>query len=408
MAWIRQYDENSKGERLWAATIYYGENKRITRSHINFKVIQAWAVAQEASIDRGDWIHPDLGKKTVAEIWALYGEGRRLEKASRKRDASHWACWVGPQWGDKAIGSILKPDVTKWIVELESRKGAPGEPNAKVGGWTIIASLALLRSLLEIAVDARMIHFNPASRVKGPPPPKHVDRILTDDECDRLLQNLKDRFPGRAEAGLFCEVLAYCGPRYEELAALRRTPEAIDMRNHILHLRPVMEKDGTIREFGKSKAAERSVPVDDDLWPALRDHILTVTPGELVFTTAQGKALLYDNWLKRIWKRGLLTERPMTDAEKEAWKAERVAAGLRPWKAKWIVEAHVVDDPQPTPHDLRHLYGTRLAEANIPAHERMALMGHEDERAGRRYVNPRDERFERAKAAMQRVRRSST
>jgi integrase len=408
MAWIRQYDPNSKGERLWAATIYYGNNKRLTRSHINYKIIQSWANAQEAAIDRGDWIHPDLGNNTVQDIWNLYGEGRRLEMASRKRDASHWANWVLPKWGGVRIGSILKPDVNKWIVELESRTGARGEPNAKVGGWTIIASLALLRSLLEIAVDARMIHFNPARGVKAPPPPKHIDRILTDDECDRLLANFYSRFPGRAEAGLFCEVLAYCGPRYEELAALRRTPEALDMRNHILNLRPVMEKDGTIREYGKTAASTRPVPVDDDLWPALRDHILTVTPGELVFTTAQGGKLLYDNWLKRVWKKGLLTERKMTEAEIEEWKAARVAEGLRPWRAKWIVEAPVVDDPQPTPHDLRHLYGTRLAEANITPHERMALMGHDDERAGRRYVNPRDERFERAKQAMKRVRRSST
>lgn len=406
MAWTRQLDSG-----LWASTIYLppgSKPDRLTETNQNKKIVQNWAKEQEAAMIRGNWIDPRLGKKKLSEVWDLYGDGRRLEKASRKRDASHWATWVEPRWGHIAIGTILKPDVSTWVVGLERRKGAQGTPDAKVGGWTIIASLALLRSLLEIAVDARMIPFNPARGVKGPRPPKHEDRNLTDDECDELLANLYRRFPGVAEAGLFCELLAYCGTRYEELAAMSRTSEAVDMRNQIIRLRPVMEKDGTIREYGKSPAAERPVPVDDDLWPRFETHVKTITHGELIFTAPGGGPLLYDNWLKRVWKKGLYTERPMTPDEIEAWKAQRIADGLRPWKAKWVVETTVVENPQPTPHDLRHLYGTRLAEANVPSHERMALMGQEDERAGKRYTNPREERFDRAREAMKRTRRPST
>lgn len=402
MAWVRQLDSG-----LWAATIYtgLGPTDRLTETHESKTVVEKWAKGLEADRIRGTFIDPRLGQITVGEIWELYGDGRRLERASRKRDASHWRNHVGPRWAKTPVGRIRKPDVTSWVVHMER---AAEDGGGGIGGWTVIASLALLRSLLEIAVDAGLIAANPARKVKTAPPPKHVDRILTDEECDLLLANLYARFPGRAEAGLMCEVMAYCGPRYEEIAALRRTPEAVNMRDHMIHLRPVMEKDGRIRAHPKSRAADRDVPVDDDLWPRLRDHVMTVQPGELVFTAPGGGPLLYDNWLKRVWKPGLIQVRPMTPDEIEAWKEQRRAEGKRAWRPRWVVETPVLDDPQPTPHDLRHLYGTRLAEASVPDHERRALMGHEDERAGKRYTNPRQERFDRARQAMRSFRRRAS
>jgi integrase len=200
-----------------------------------------------------------------------------------------------------------------------------------------------------------------------------------------------------------CEVMAYCGTRYEEVAALRRTPAHVDMRDRAINIFDVMAKDGTIRPYPKSKSGERTLPVDDDLWPRFRDHVMTVQPGELIFTAPGGGPLLYDNWRKRVWYKGLLAVRPMTDAEIEAWKEDRRAAGLRPWKAKWVVEAPVLLDPQPTAHDLRHLYGTRLVEAGVPKHERRYLMGHKDDRAGIRYENAR-EHMQNARDAMARFR----
>lgn len=391
MAWIRQLDSG-----LWAATVYIGSgpNDRVTETHKSKGVVAEWAKGLEADRLRGTLIDPRLGKTTVAQVWDLYGEGRRLEKASRKRDASHWNVWVGPRWGNAGVGSIRKPDVSTWVVGLE-REG--------VGGWTVIASLALLRSLLEIAVDAGLILANPARKVKTAPPPKHEDRNLSEAECDRLLAAMYARFPDRPEAGLMCELMAYCGFRYEDVAALRRSPAVIDMRERAISVQDVMEKDGTIRPYPKSTAGARTVPVDDDLWPRFRDHVMTVTPGELLFTAPGGGPCLYDNWRKRVWLKGLVHERPMTADEAEAWKAGRRAEGKRPWKVKWVIEAPVLDDPQPTPHDLRHLYGTRLAEAGVPKHERRYLMGHADDRAGARYENAR-EHMDNARAAMARFR----
>lgn len=395
MAWVRQLDSG-----LWAATVYTGltPSDRVTESHENKKLIENWAKGMESDRARGTFMDPRLGKITLGEIWTLYGEGRRLEKASRKRDASHWKNWVEPQWGKVSVGPIRKPDVTAWVVKME---------RDEVGGWTVIASLALLRSMLEIAVDLGLIPANPSSRVKTAPPPKHLDRNLTDEECDAVLANLYDRFPVLACAGLMNEMMAYTGPRFEEVAPMRRRDDVIDMRNHMVNFREVLERDGTIRPYPKNGDPEgRWVPIDDDLWPRLRDHVMTIRPGELLFTTPEGKQLDYNNWHKRVYKQGLVRRRPMSALEVEEWKAERIADGLRPWKALWTVDEPVVVDPQPTPQDWRHLYGTRLTEAGVPIHERMALMGHLDLRSQARYNNPRDPMFERARLAMKGFRKA--
>lgn len=401
MPWIRQLDSG-----LWAATVYLTPDPkdRITETHESKAIITKWARKLESDRDTGLLVDPRLGKVTVSEVWELYGDGRRLEKASRKRDASHWNCWVGPKWGNVRVGTIRKPDISTWVVNLERQGHDKNDPWPKVGQWTVIASLALLRSLLEIAVDAGLIYANPARKVDIAPPPKHEDRNLTEDECADLLAAMYKRFPDRPEAGLMCEMMAYCGTRYEEVAALRRTPAHVDMREKAINIFDVMEKDGTIRPYPKSKSGERTLPLDDDLWPRFRTHVMTVPPDGLIFTAPSGGPCLYDNWRKRVWLPGLLVVRDMTEAEKEAWKEQRRADGLRPWKAKWVVETPVLADPQPTPHDLRHLYGTRLVEAGVPKHERRYLMGHKDDRAGIRYENPR-EQMKNARDAMKAFRK---
>lgn len=387
MPWIRQ-----QPSKKWAATVYTPAGRRTKTFRLESQAV-AWARKQEVSVADGDFIDPRAGEVTIDELWERYGHTRRLEAASRKRDASHYTNHVRPVWGRRQVGPILKPDVTAWVAMME---------RAGTGAATIQAALGVLRAICEIAVDARLIRSNPTAGVKGPRRDAHLDRTLSDDEDALLLANLDRRFPGLPEGRLFAEVLLYCGLRYEECAALDR--EHVDLRQRMIHVGPVMEKDGTIRPFPKSPAGVRPVPVDDDLWPRLREHVMTVPPGGLLWHAPRGGRLLYDHWRDRVWLRGLTVERDMTEAEIEAWKAERRAEGRRAWRPRWVVEEPLLADPQPTPHDLRHTYGTRLGEHGVPSHEIMALMGHADLESVQRYLHAREGRHDRARAAMRRAR----
>src|SRR5207344_1743286 len=118
---------------------------RITETRELRGAVKAWADDLEADARRGEFLDPRLAKHTVGEVWVKFGAARRLEQASRKRDASTWKNWVAPRWAEEPIGSILKPDVQVWMNEL-------GEQLGPKKAWTAIAALNVLKATLELAV----------------------------------------------------------------------------------------------------------------------------------------------------------------------------------------------------------------------------------------------------------------
>lgn len=96
---------------LWANTIRTPAG-RITES-FDLKTLAAnWGVDQLAQIRRGDWIDPRLAKVHIGVWRDRTRDSRHLEKASRKRDESHWRCHVGPRWASTPLGAVLRPDVS--------------------------------------------------------------------------------------------------------------------------------------------------------------------------------------------------------------------------------------------------------------------------------------------------------
>lgn len=363
MAWIRQLPSGK-----WAATVYTPSGRR-TKTHVLRGTVSKWAADLEADVRRGEFLDPELATTTIAEVWQRHGNARRLERASRRRDESTFRNHVAPTWGRVPVGAVLKPDVQAWVNGME-------EDN--VGGWTIIAALNVLKATLELAVDAKMIRANPARRVKTPMPPEHVDRVLTGDEEARLLAALDELFPDRRDGRLFVEGLMETGARWQELAAVRRS--AVDLRRGLIALGPVMERDGTIRDYPKGArsrqaAGFRDAPLGTAYLARLRPVVLATPEAGLVFTAARGGRLDYTRWRAHVWA-------PAVGAAELA-------------------------DPQPTPHDCRHTFGTRLADAGVEQHDRMELMGHRDVRSAQRYTHSSDARHDRARAALERARAAS-
>jgi integrase len=398
----------------WQATVRLPNGDRRSKSNQLKRVVVEWAADLEGDVRHGQAIDPRAGQATVGEMWELTRRSRRLSKAARKRDDSHWRTHVRPRWNTETVGPITRPDVKAWVVEMEK---------AGVGAATIQGCLGVLRAALATAVEAKKIRDNPAVGVSGPPRDAHLDRVLSHDEdealfaavdrvthgpcpvCQQILLPLDgvtpehrrrrkvcpgsgERIGPRPHGRLFAELLRYCGARWEEAAAVDR--EHVRTRDALLDLGPVVERDGTIRGYPKSPAGARLVPVPDHLWPRLRELALATAPGGLLFPSPRGGVLGYSYWYHYVWAPAIrgLTERPA--ARGRAYRPEVAGAGLA--------------DPQPTPHDLRHTYGTRLAEEGVPPHEIMALMGHERLESVQRYIHAGEARFERARKAVERSR----
>lgn len=355
MAYIRQLPSG-----LWAATVRTPAG-RITETRELRGAVKAWADNLEADAHRGEFLDPRLARHTVGQAWERFASARKLEQASRKRDASTWKNWVAPRWADEPVGSILKPDIQAWVNEIAEELGAKR-------AWTAIAATNVLKATLELAVDAGWIRANPARKVKPPEPPRHVDRVIEPEEEAELLARLDDLFPGRRDARPFVEFLLDTGVRWEEAAAVRRS--AVNLRTGLVVIGPVMERDGTIREYPKGKDEFHPVPLGDDLLARIRPLVLATAAEGLVFTASLGGPMRYPTWLRRVWNPAV---EPLAE-------------------------------PRPTPHDCRHTYGTRLADAGLPLHDRMELMGHADVRSGQRYTHSGDRRFDAAREALKRAR----
>lgn len=348
----------------WQATVWLplqpGQTtrRRATKTFDLRSQAIAWRDELLADLRRGDVLNPRDGDVTVGELWERYGlTTRRLEAASRDRDLSHWRTHTGPRWRDVPVGAITRPDVRRWIADME---------RAGTGAWTIHAAVRVLRAVLEAAVETRIIRTNPAAGVTLPPPPEHVDRVLEPGEDEQLLAALDEHVPGRADGRLLAELMLWCGLRWSEAAALDR--DHVLMRDRLLMISRVVERSGRIRTYPKSGAGRRAVPVPDHLWPRLRERVMSVGPGGLLVTAPRGGVLRYATWRSRVWEPAVKL------------------AGLEP--------------PDPTGHDLRHTYGTRLARAGVPAHEIMALMGHSSLRSVQRYLHAGPGRFDQARSAM--------
>lgn len=334
----------------WQATVRHPSGQRWSRSDPLKRVVKDWADETEARMRRGDFLDPAGGKMLLSDWWVKWSTTRRVEDATRKKNTSQWQVHVEPGFGSWPLATIKSWDVERWV---------SGMVDGEVGPSTVAASLSLLTHLLNDAVKHQLISVNPAALVKAPTVPKHKDRFLTHEEADRLLE----QFDGTHR--LFVQVLLGTGLRWEEAAGL-------DGR-HVNFLRKTITVEQALGRTGKIKppktaAGYRDVPLTAELTGDLSRHVVNLA--KPVFQQASGERLDYSNWRARVW----------------------VPA---------VKRAHL-NDPQPTPHDCRHTYGSWLGEENVPPQDMAALLGHSDWRMVQRYVHASKNRFDRARSALER------
>jgi len=308
-------------------------------------VVRRWAEDLEASIRSRSWADPKDGKITLGQWWEQWSNLRDVEHASRARDASHWRTHVEPRFGHVQLLALDRLDIDAWLA---------GMARAGVGATTRAQSLRLLRTMLGAAVEYRIIASDPSAGVKAPKVPKHVDRFLTRAEYLALHGEMPTPRDGAMVA-----LMAFCGLRWGEVAGLHA--HRVSLPTAELQVVEVLRQDGTIKQVPKTSAGQRVVPIPPHVIEELRPHVEGVRG--LVFP-----GLRYSNWTRRVFGPAL------------------ARAGL--------------PDPQPTPHDLRHSYGSWLSAAGVPPRDIGALMGHSSLRSTERYLHASGQRFGMAVRAL--------
>lgn len=219
------------------------------------------------------------------------------------------------------------------------------------GGASVRKIHGVLSAILDLAVRDKRLPANPSKGVNLPRAKSRRRRYLTADEVELLAAEAARPPKTRAGTpletayaahGLAIYVLAYCGLRWSEFAALRI--DSVDVMRGRLHVtESVTEVNGGRLLWGETKSYEaRSVPIPRFLRDELVPYLATRGDRDLLFTTVNGEVLRNRN-ARRSW-------------------FDRAATAI--------------GQPGLTPHELRHTAASLAvsAGANVKAVQRM--LGH--------------------------------
>jgi integrase len=284
---------------------------------------QRWLDGVTTAVQTGTYVDPGRSRVTVG-AWSarwLAAQGQ-LKPSTRARYEGILRVQVMPTWGTVALSDVTHADIASWVSSLDL---APA---------TVRQAHRVLSLVLRLAVRDGRIARNPADRVPLPRAAKPDKRFLTHAEVDALAEAAGDH-------ALAIRVLAYCGLRFGELAALR--VRRVDLLRRRIEIAEAVTEVGGRAVFGTPKTHQRrSVPLRRSLVDALGEQMAGKAPDDYVFPADKGGVIRLRNWRRQVFD-----------------PAAR-AAGL----------------PCVTPLDLRHTAASLAvsAGANVKAVQR--LLGH--------------------------------
>ena len=306
---------------------------------------RAEALERESEVRRGVWQDPELAKISF-ETWKdRWLKGRVVEGNTQRKNDSHLRNHVLPRWKTVPLDGIEQLDVQEWVADMRRRK---------VGAETITSAVTLLGTILQAAVDHKLLRVNPARGVDLPEVPKQPFRIISTVERDKILAEL-----GSVDA-LMTRLGYSLGLRWGEVAGLHS--HRIDLSRLELHVVEVLTRHEGIKAYPKSRKSRRTLPLTQSLADDLKAHLATVQSRSRLFPD-----LHYSNWRRRVWVPAV--------------------AGL--------------DEPLPTFHDLRHSCCTNLIADGVDVASAQAFMGHESLRTTERYVHVTPNARDRIRAVLE-------
>ena len=243
-----------------------------------------------------------------------------------------------PALGDRAMGSLIPPDIARVVESMRSRDYAAG---------TINRVLVLLRYGYTLALRWRIdgVDSNPAKELKNLKEDNKIERYLTPEQTTRLLTAVR-----HSQNPLLADIVAFLlftGARKRE--ALDAKWQDVDWRQKLWRIPKT--KSGKVRHVPLSTGALRLLQdLQEKADPAI-EHIFA--------NPRTGKPFVSIFY---------------------SWDTARKEAGL----------------PELRIHDLRHSFASFLVNAGRSLYEVQELLGHADIRTTSRYAHLSRERLREA------------
>lgn len=345
-----------------------------------FALADQWLAAEQMLIARDEWTPPaqrreaqeaennraSLTLDTYAREWI---KNRRVKgRELRPRTAEHYLKlldgWLAPL-AARPIVEITKPDVNTWYLAL------PDKPTMKKHAYDF------LRSVMATATKDELIEKNPVSITGASSKPRAAKITLATAE---EVAAIADAMPPAHRLAVL--LAAWCGLRFGETVALRRTDIEETPTGYVLHISRGVVRVGNQYQEGPTKtdAGERDIIVPPNVVPELRHHLTHHAQwgkdGLLFVSTVPGGGYLTEGQL-------------MGHAPKLNKKGEVIEQGNGFRRARYEAGR-----PDLSFHKLRHFAATNYAIAGATTKELMEALGHSDFQTALRYQHSAQSRAE--------------
>jgi len=241
-------------------------------------------------LEDGTWKKADLGTQPLAPFARRFLESHRsnLREVTAVKYEAHLRVHILPKFGERPLNSIKSIDVSEWVAEMASKGYRLG---------TLRGAHGVLRQVMTEAVRSGIIDANPCAHTRFPKMERYEPNIITPQQAQSIVQAMPDRYK------TFVMVLAYCGLRFGEAAALRRS--RVDLNRRVILVAESVTNAGGKTVWSLPKTYEkREVSLPAFLVEALASHMNTYVsnePESLVFTGEGGGWLQNNNFHKRVW-----------------------------------------------------------------------------------------------------------
>lgn len=205
---------------------------------------------------------------------------------------------------------------------------------------TVARKIASLRTFFKYLYKSQFIEINPAENISAPKKPKSLPKFLTDDEINKILDNIKIDTPAGLRNKAILELLSATGMRVSELSNLNFEDLNLD--------------ENEITVFGKG-AKERIVLISERAKKYLIQYIDVARP--LIVKNAPMQEL---------------TETSPVFINKTGYRlqSKTIRVVINDLVDKIQLPKHV------TPHVFRHSFATRMLEHGADLRVVQELLGH--------------------------------
>ena len=343
-----------------------------------FKTERAALRAREAAIIKEHLEQAQKPKKkrvTLSDVYEEYCLTGRLGKAygtTRKQD-SLWNNHLSKAFGSRLIDSISVSEVVDYLSKLYYHDGkAYRYVESFLKMFYLLFGQAYSRNYLDVDTYNTLC-VNKNTKI-------HMPKMKIDEDEDIVSFSIEetealDKYFKDTNAETAYMLGRYCGLRINECYGLKWTD--VDFDNNIIHIEYQMQyHEGLIKLLPlKTRNARRSVYMNSKL----KAHLLKVKKEVEIYETAHSKVRIQNQTM-------------ITDENGKSFSSLLLVNSLPNGKiqtvnsmkyhTKKIKETLGIDFKY---HYLRHTYGTRLAEQNMPTHLLCNQMGHASGRVTEKY-----------------------